>query len=160
MRMCVTRGVCGSLLAAGMLLVAPAELLGQSSRVTIVSPRPTGGAIAGFVQDSDGQPVSGVRVLIEEIARQTQTATNGAFVLEGIPAGPHRIRFRKLGYAEAQTELSVIVDSAITVGVTLVPIAERLDAVVIEATILNQVTGLVTDASGTPLAGVGLKCSA
>lgn len=157
MRMCVTRGVCGSLLAAGMLLVAPAELLGQSSRVTIVSPRPTGGTIAGFVQDSDGQPVSGVRVLIEEIARQTQTATNGAFVLEGIPAGPHRIRFRKLGYAEAQTELSVIVDSAITVGVTLVPIAERLDAVVIEATILNQVTGLVTDASGTPLGGVVIE---
>jgi hypothetical protein len=140
----------------GLALLALSEVGAQSS-VTVRSSRPVGGAIAGVVRDDLGQPVPDVRVLVEGLARQTRTAPNGAFVLEGLPAGPHQVRFRKLGFAEAQADLTVIADSAITVGVTLASLAGQLDPVVIQATVLNQVTGLVTDMSGTPLAGVVIE---
>ena len=156
MRMCESRGVWVCLLVAA-LLGPSSELSGQSSTITVRTPRPTGGAIAGVVRDDNGEALVDVRILVENLARQTRSALNGAFVLDNLPAGVHLLRFRKLGFAEAQAQITVIADSAITVGVTLVPIAERLNPVVIEATILNQVTGLVTDESGTPLAGVVIE---
>lgn len=154
--MLVRSAVLQSLVAA-MLLASTNGLAAQGSTITVRSPRIAGGAIAGVVRDDQGAALEDVRILIQDLPRQTRSATNGAFVLEGLPAGPHRVRFRKIGYHEAQADISVIADSAITVGVTLVPVAEQLDAVVIEATILNQVTGLVTDPSGTPLAGVVIE---
>ncbi len=147
----------GSLL--GLLALAAVGGIGneplgaQNSTVTVRQARPTG-AIAGVVRDADGAPLADVRVLIESLTRQTRTSAVGGFVLEGLPPGTHLVRFRRLGYQEAQAEIPVIADSGITVGVTMAPIAERLDAVVIEGTILNQVTGLVTDENGTPMAGV------
>ncbi len=144
-------------LVAALLLASVTELAAQGSTITVRPPRITGGAIAGVVRDDKGNVLEDVRILIENLTRQTRSATDGAFILEGLPAGPHRVRFRKLGYQEAQADISVSADSAITVGVTLVPVAEQLDAVVIEATILNQVTGLVTDESGTPLEGVVIE---
>lgn len=154
--MLVRRTILQSLVAA-MLLAPASELTAQGSTVTVRPPRTSGGAIAGVVRDDQGAALDEVRILIEDLPRQTRSAMNGAFVLEGLPAGTHRIRFRKIGYQEAQAEIRVMADSTIAVEVSLVPLAERLDAVVIEATILNQVTGLVTDESGTPLAGVVIE---
>lgn len=145
------------LLALSAVVGIGNEPLGaQNSTVTVRQTRPTG-AIAGVVRDANGEPLADVRVLIESLTRQTRTSAVGGFILEGLPPGTHIVRFRRLGYQEAQAEIPVIADSGITVSVTMAPIAEQLDAVVIEGTILNQVTGLVTDESGTPLAGVVIE---
>jgi len=125
----------------------------QSSGVTVRQVQPTG-AIAGVVRDVNGEPLADVRILIENLTRQARTSNVGGFIIEGLPPGTHLVRFRKLGYQEAFADIPVIADSGVTVNVTMAPIAEQLDAMVIEGTILNQVTGLVTDESGTPLAGV------
>lgn len=142
-----------SLFLASLTLVGQ-QLGAQGSGVTVRPNAPRGGVIAGIVRDTSGAPLEGVRILVESLARQARSSAKGGFVLEGLPAGIHSLRFRKLGYAEAQANLSVIADSAITIAVTMAAVAEQLDAIVIEATVLNQVTGLVTDMSGTPLAGV------
>lgn len=151
------RGVALPSLVAALLLAAGDELSAQGSTVTVRPPRISIGTIAGVVRDQNGEALDEVRILIEGLARQTRSAANGAFVLEGLPVGPHQLRFRKLGFAEAQAGIRVLADSSIVVAVTLVPVAERLDPIVIQETILNQVTGLVTDESGTPLAGVVIE---
>lgn len=144
-------------LGAVAILSVASELLAQRSTVTVRPSRPTGGTIAGVVRDEQGMPLEDVRILVETLARQTRSAPNGAFVLEGLPPGTYLVRFRRLGYREAQAEIPVVADSAVTVSVTMAAIPEQLDAVVIEATVLNQVTGLVTDMNGTPLAGVVIE---
>lgn len=150
----LARNLAFPLLLTVVLLPPIAELSAQGSTVTIRPSRTTVGTIAGVVRDENGAVLEDVRILIEDLARQTRTAPNGAFAIEGLPVGPHRLRFRKLGFAEAQAEIRVLADSSVMVAVTLVPFAARLDPVVIQETVLNQVTGLVTDENGTPLAGV------
>jgi hypothetical protein len=137
----------------GLCTLGLSPLSAQSSGVTVRQVRPTG-AIAGVVRDVNGQPLADVRILIESLTWQARTSDAGGFIIEGLPPGTHLVRFRKVGYQEAFADIPVIADSGVTVNVTMAPIAEQLDAVVIEGTILNQVTGLVTDESGTPMAGV------
>lgn len=148
------RAIAIALLALiGLAAFDPGSLGAQSSGVTVRQVQPRG-AIAGVVRDVNGEPLADVRILIESLTRQARTSDVGGFILEGLPPGTHLVRFRKLGYQEAFADIPVIADSGVTVNVTMAPIAEQLDAMVIEGTILNQVTGLVTDESGTPLAGV------
>jgi hypothetical protein len=50
------------------------------------------GAIRGVVLSSiTGEPLSGVRVLLEEVEMEAVTGEDGGFSLVGVPAGPIRI---------------------------------------------------------------------
>lgn len=112
------------------------------------------GAIAGVVRDERGEPIARARVAIEALAVQTFTDSAGRFVLAGLPASTVSVVFRFLGYRPAVATLAVPTGQTLNLGISLVPLAEELTAVVVQAAILNQVAGRVVDEKDAPLAGV------
>lgn len=140
------------------LLLCALALLGGAVEAQ-QSPPPTPdtvavGAIAGVVRDERGQPMAGARVGIEVLAVQTRTDSLGRFVLAGLPARSVDVVFRFLGYRPAIATVGVPEGQTLNLGITMVPVAERLDAVVVQAAILNQVTGLITTDAGQPIPDV------
>jgi hypothetical protein len=112
------------------------------------------GAIAGIVRDERGQPIADVRVGIETLAVQTRTDSAGRFVLAGLPARNVDVVFRFLGYRPAIAAVGVPAGQTLNLGITMVPLAERLDAVVVQAAILNQVAGVIITDAGLPIPDV------
>ena len=52
-------------------------------------------AIAGTVIDhASRKPLRGVNVSVQKLRRSTKTDSEGRFVLSGLPAGTHELRFR------------------------------------------------------------------
>lgn len=133
-----------------ILLVAAMEADAQGVPPT----PPPQGAVSGYVRDATGAPVAEARVAIESLARQTRTGSDGSFMLTGVPAGSHEIAVRKLGFREARALIPVIADSTINVGIVLVEAPQQLGRVVVEAGVLNQVTGTVFDEQDRPVSGV------
>lgn len=115
---------------------------------------PATGAIAGIVRDESGKPIVGARVSIEALAAQTRTDSTGRFVLAGLPARNVTVGFRHLGYRPAVATIEVPAGQTLNLGISLVPLAEELTAVVVRAAILNQVGGLVVDSANVPIPGV------
>ena len=112
------------------------------------------GAIAGIVRDETGRPIAGARVSIEALAAQTQTDSTGRFVLGGLSVRNVTVVFRHLGYRPAIATLEVPAGQTLNLGISLVPLAEELTAVVVRGAILNQVAGMVVTDSNTPIANV------
>lgn len=112
------------------------------------------GAIAGIVRDEAGRPIAGARVSIETLAAQTHTDSTGRFVLAGLPVRNVTVVFRHLGYRPAVATLEVPTGQTLNLGISLVPLAEELTAVVVRAAILNQVAGMVISETNAPIAGV------
>ena len=68
--------------------------------------------VTGIVVDSSNQPVSGVLVFVDDeaidgAAGSTTTGAVGAFELEGLAQGTHRLNFRKEGLAPRAFRLSL-----------------------------------------------------
>jgi len=114
------------------------------------------GIVAGVVRKEDGEPLAGVRVsILREIGSiAVLTASDGRFLLEGVPSGPQAFEASKRGYRTAQARITVPQDSALVVNITLVAEAQRLPGVVIEADFRNSVGGVVLDSANQPVAGV------
>ena len=142
----------------GMLAMAllglAADAVAQQAPAAAAAADSTTGAVAGIVRDERGRPMIGARVGIEALALQTLTDSAGRFVLAGLPTRTVSVVVRFLGYRPAIANVGVPAGQTLNLGITMVPVAERLDAVVVQAAILNQVAGLVTSEAGQPLPGV------
>ncbi|WP_161570106.1 beta-sandwich domain-containing protein [Salinigranum halophilum] len=64
------------------------------------------GAVTGRVTDTNGDPLSGVRVYLGS-TRDTRTDTDGRFSMEGVPAGRYQLEVRDTGYENAGAEVTV-----------------------------------------------------
>jgi hypothetical protein len=133
---------------ATLALTGPAPTAGAQEATTAV------GAVAGIVRDEAGRPIIGARVSIEALAVQTRSDSTGRFVLAGLPRQSVTLIFRHLGYRPAVATVEVPAGQTLNLGISLVPLAEELTAVVVQAAILNQVAGRVIDEKDAPLAGV------
>lgn len=96
------RAAAPRLLAAALLALAPAAAHAQP---------PATGAIAGRVVDRAGAPLRGAAVQLVGRAAVATDAT-GAFRLDALPAGPHRLLVRSAGLAPLDTTL-VVADGAV-----------------------------------------------
>lgn len=112
------------------------------------------GAIAGIVRDEAGRPIRGARVGIEALATQTLTDSTGRFVLAGLPSRSVTVIFRQLGYRPAIATVEVPRGQTLNLAIALVPLAEELSAVVVQAAILNQVAGTVVSDANVPIPDV------
>jgi hypothetical protein len=114
-----------------MLLAAPARA--QSADVT--TPTAVGwGAIDGSVRDTSGEWLRGVEIVsVDNAAIRTRSGAGGAFRLDSMSAGPHLIRFRRIGVLPLT--VSVVVDpNAITsVDAVVEPFPLTLSRVTIQA---------------------------
>ena len=103
--------------AAVVCIVTAAATAAGQDRVTL-----SGRVVADTAQ----RPLPDVDVMIPDLGVGTTTSKTGAFRLAKVPAGEHRVRFRKIGYAMLDTTLRF--DGRDSVTITLVRITE-LDSV-------------------------------
>ncbi|MCH8146042.1 MAG: TonB-dependent receptor, partial [Gemmatimonadetes bacterium] len=83
------------------------------------------------VQASNGQPVGGVRVAVVGTNIATLTGTDGSFVLQRVPAGPHTLLFRWLGFQEHQETVTVTAGATQRLDVRLQPQPMMLGEVIV-----------------------------
>jgi iron complex outermembrane recepter protein len=66
-----------------------------------------GGVIRGRVADTTGAPLTRVSVSIEAIGARATTNEQGDYEIRGVPAGPHSVRARLLGYVAQLVRVTV-----------------------------------------------------
>ena len=63
--------------------------------------------VTGAIVDSASQPISGVLVFVDGETGRDTTGAVGAFQLEGLDPGTHRLNFRKEGFAPRTFRLTL-----------------------------------------------------
>jgi hypothetical protein len=103
----------------------------------VVSPgvAQTTGSVLGRVTDAQsGAPVRGVAVQLTAGRQRTETDEDGRFLLVGVPAGEHTVRFEVLGYRPREVQQVVVrTGRPIQLDVALVTAPIALPGVVVEA---------------------------
>lgn len=150
---------------ATVLTVAAGDVIAD------VSPRLAAGAeIAGVVRDGNGAGLEGVHVGVLDAAGQwlqnVWTAADGSYVVRGLDAGVYRLSFAQDVEAGALIEwwnnapdLASADDIVVASGETAAGIDVTMsvdDGSVLE-TYSASLSGVVTDASGSPLEGVAVS---
>ncbi len=92
----------------------------------------TGQSIGGKVTDLDGEPLAGASVIVEGTFQGVYTDSGGNYLLEGLKAGGHSIRYSFMGYETQMREINVTGD--VREDVRLKPTAIITDDVIISAT--------------------------
>jgi iron complex outermembrane receptor protein len=64
-------------------------------------------ALRGTVQDAAGHPVPFASVAVPALQQGTTADEAGAFILAGLPAGPHRLAVSAVGYASASPSVTL-----------------------------------------------------
>src|SRR5690349_4993851 len=96
------------------------------------------GTIAGSVLDSSSAIVASARVVATNnrtgLNRETQTASDGAFVFPLLPVGPYTVRVEAPGFRRfEQRGIVVTTDASVTVPVVL-QVGDVTEMVTVEAT--------------------------
>ena len=109
-------------------LIAVAAIGGSPAAAQVARPSVVRGTVT---EARTGDPVTDTRVLIG--ASATSTASDGTWRISGLPAGRHTVRFRRIGYRTESVvlDLGAAVDTSLSIE--LVPLALRLDDVVVTA---------------------------
>lgn len=130
-----------AVLTAVLLDAGVDVMLSRDNQVVIVKRPPPllVGTISGRVTDqSRGTAVPGVQVIVVDAGLARMTDDSGRYVIPGVPAGPHEVTARHIGY-EAQTKTVVVADGATTtLDFTMSASATMLTAVVSTATGLQR----------------------
>src|SRR5919108_4923402 len=88
------------------------------------------GTIAGTVREAgSGRPIAAVQVFIPETPYGAVTDESGEFRILSVPAGPHSLRARMIGFAQLERRVSVIAGQTATVDFALERSAITLDEI-------------------------------
>jgi TonB-dependent receptor len=117
-------------LLGGLSLAMPSQLHAQ-------------GVITGtVVDDASGISITGAIVRVEALGRETLTDRAGRFVLTGVPAGPHTLTTRYIGYAPSTATVTVSAGRTATVTLRLRSAVTELGDLVVAATRGGQAAAL------------------
>ena len=95
------------------------------------------GSLTGFVRDTSGQPLPLVLVTVAlDTPRIGITDSAGAYRLDGIPPGVHRVTFRRIGFQPAEFSLLVDPDVGQRVTIELVAASVPIDSILITGRIV------------------------
>ena len=112
--------------AALAVLLLPAGLLAQAT-----------GSVTGVVTDQvTKRPVPDVQVMIIGTQRGAATDAEGHYTISALPAGSHRVRARRVGYAPGEVTVTVPAGGSVTANFALDQSVSQLQEVVV-----NAVTG-------------------
>ena len=101
-------------------------------------PRLTG-TLTGMVRDTNAQPLSLVRVrLLADTSRATWTDSLGAYRLDGVTSGLHRVQYRRLGFLAAEFTFVVLDGQESRAIIELVPTTVRLDTITVASPALTD----------------------
>lgn len=121
MTRCPPRATVRALLLALLLALLPAAALAQT------------GTIRGTVTGPGGRAVAGARVSVPAARAAATTDAVGAFTLEGVPVGTHRLRVSAPGHRTATQDVVVAAGEPALLAVALVENAVDLDPLVVSA---------------------------
>jgi hypothetical protein len=92
------------------------------------------GAIDGSVRDTTGAWMRGVEVVsVDNPLITTRSAASGAFRIDSIPAGPHLIRFRRMGLLPLSVSVMVEPSDIVSIDAVLQPFPITLSRVTVQA---------------------------
>ena len=90
------------------------------------------GTIAGTVREAgSGRPVAAVQVFIPETSFGAVTSETGEFRILDVPAGPHTLRARMIGFAQIERRVTVSGGQTTTIDFALDRSAITLDEIVV-----------------------------
>ncbi|TDA68928.1 MAG: hypothetical protein D9V47_06585 [Clostridia bacterium] len=116
-----------------------------------------GGSISGRVTDEAGSPIAGADVWADfwdgKWAGGTRTGADGCYTIRGLPGGDYRVQAEAPGWAREVYQDTLRHDQATPVTVTAPGDMSNIDFTLERG---GTISGLVTDADGNPLAGVGV----
>ncbi len=128
------------------------------SRTIIVAPTPIApagkdsvphGSIVGKIVDTTGgnesKAIANVTVVVRETRSAVQSKSDGAFVINDIPAGDYTLEFRLLGYKAITERVTIRSGERNSIGVILLPSASVLSEVVTTATGQQRRAEIATD---------------
>jgi hypothetical protein len=113
------------LLLASSALCAP--LLAQNA------PAAKPAHFQGQVVDSAGRPVRAAIVETDDPPKAVVSDDSGFFRFAELPAGPITVRVRRIGFEGIEFQLRLLSDSTVSVGVKLLPTAQLLQTVEVDA---------------------------
>jgi hypothetical protein len=87
----------------------------------------------GQVVDTAGHPLRSAVVETDDPPQATVSDDSGFFKFAELPAGPITVRVRRIGFEGIEFQLRLLSDSTVSVGVKLVPAAQLLEAVNVDA---------------------------
>lgn len=114
-----------SLALAGGLVCAAAAVAPLGAQ------QQTGTIIGQVVDSATRQPLTDVSVIVEGTGIGTRTRDDGTFSIGGVPAGMHRVRARRIGYASPVVSVNVVSGATVAVEFILARRAPVLDEVVV-----------------------------
>ncbi|MDQ4080323.1 MAG: TonB-dependent receptor plug domain-containing protein, partial [Gemmatimonadota bacterium] len=90
------------------------------------------GTVAGTVREAgSARPIAAVQVFIPETSFGAVTNENGEFRILGVPAGPHVLRARMIGFAQTERRVTVNAGETATIDFALERSAITLDEIVV-----------------------------
>jgi hypothetical protein len=87
----------------------------------------------GQVVDTAGHPLRSAVVETDDPPKATVSDDSGFFKFAELPAGPITVRVRRIGFKGIEFQLRLLADSTVSVGVKLIPAAQLLETVQIDA---------------------------
>src|ERR1035437_7433020 len=87
----------------------------------------------GQVVDSAGHPLKAAIVETDDPPKAVVSNDSGFFRFADLPAGPITVRVRRIGFEGVEFQLRLPSDSTVSIGVKLLPVAQLLEAVQIDA---------------------------
>jgi len=87
----------------------------------------------GQVVDSAGHPLKAAIVETDDPPKAVVSDDQGFFRFNELPAGPITVRVRRIGFEGIEFQLRLMADSTLSVGVRLLPVAQVMETVKIDA---------------------------
>lgn len=109
---------------------------GSFARAEMTLDRPAAGSavLAGtVVSDSTNQPIARAEVLLPDLGMNTLTSQQGTFRLHDIPAGPHRVLVRRVGYGALDTKVEFAANQEVDRRIVLSRVTELESVTVLGA---------------------------
>ena len=114
-----------------LLLLAGAVLCAAASLTPLGAQQPTGTITGQVIDSATRQPLAGVNVVVEGTRLGTITRDDGTFTINGVPAGTHTVRARRIGYGSVPMVVNVSDGATVSVAFALEKRAAVLDQVVV-----------------------------
>ncbi|BCR05040.1 hypothetical protein DESUT3_21090 [Desulfuromonas versatilis] len=118
-------------------------------RPCVETPPVTTGSITGSVSASDGSGLGGARVAAADGSFSTTTTSQGAFQIDGVPAGALELVASKTGFSTVSRSLNVVAGQVSSIGFVLTALPTT-----------GTISGSVLDQGGNPISGASVSTDA
>ena len=118
------------------------------------------GAIDGSVRDTSGIWLRGVEIVsLDNTQIRTRSGAGGSFRLDSLPAGPHLVRFRRLGIMPLTVSVVVDPDATTSVDAVVEPFPITLSRVNVQA-VSGEIVHLPPGVADRMRTGIGTYLTA